>query len=53
MANQQDGHGSKQRILDFLLANIGRVISGDEIRAASGNVSECARRLRELRNEEG
>jgi hypothetical protein len=53
MADQRESHGSKQRILDFLLANIGRVVSGDEIRAASGNVSEWARRLRELRNEEG
>lgn len=45
--------GSKQHILDFLLANVGRVIEGDEIREASGNVSEWARRVRELRNEEG
>ncbi len=53
MTNPRESHGSKQRILDFLLANIGRIVSGDEIRAASGNVSEWARRLRELRNEEG
>lgn len=53
MAGQRESHGSRQRILDFLLANIGRIISGEEIRAASGNVSEWARRLRELRNEEG
>ena len=46
-------NGSKQRILEFLLANIGRVIEGDEIREASGNVSEWARRVRELRDEEG
>lgn len=46
-------HGSKQRILDFLLANVGRVIEGKEIQAASGNVSEWARRLRELRVEDG
>jgi len=45
--------GSKQRILEFLLANIGRVIEGEEIRHASGNVSEWARRVRELRDEEG
>lgn len=46
-------NGSKKRILDFLLANIGRVIEGEEIREASGNVSEWARRVRELRDEEG
>ena len=45
--------GSKQRILDFLLKNAGRVIHKDEIRRASGNASEWARRLRELRDEEG
>jgi hypothetical protein len=45
--------GSKAKVLYFLLANIGRVITSDEIREASGNASEWARRLRELRNEEG
>jgi hypothetical protein len=32
---------------------MGRVVTSDEIREASGNVSEWARRLRELRNEDG
>lgn len=45
--------GSKRRILDYLLDNIGRVLTSDEIREASGNVSEWARRVRELRDEEG
>jgi hypothetical protein len=45
--------GSRARILRFLLANIGRVIGKDEIRQASGNASEWARRLRELRDEFG
>lgn len=53
MAQQSGRKGSKQRILDFLLANIGRVIGGDELREASGNKSEWARRVRELRDEEG
>lgn len=48
-----DRNGSRRRILDFLLANIGRVIEGEEIREASGNVSEWARRVRELRDEDG
>ena len=46
-------NGSRKRILDFLLANIGRIIEGEEIREASGNVSEWARRVRELRDEDG
>lgn len=45
--------GSRARILEFLKANVGRLIDGDEIRAASGNASEWARRLRELRDEHG
>ncbi len=45
--------GAKWRILEFLLANMGRVIDGNEIREASGNTSEWARRVRELRTEEG
>ena len=43
MANK---NGSRQRILEFLLANVGRIIDGEEIREASGNVSEWARRVR-------
>ncbi|MGH8021189.1 MAG: HNH endonuclease [Opitutaceae bacterium] len=47
------GNGSKQRILDFLLANTGRVLQSQELQKASGGVSEWARRVRELRDEEG
>lgn len=45
--------GSRTRILHFLLSNLGRVVDKDEIRRASGNASEWARRLRELRDEYG
>ena len=45
--------GSKERILNYLLANIGRVLKSRDIREASGGASEWARRVRELRNEEG
>lgn len=42
--------GSKQHIRDFLLANIGKVVTSRQIHDAAGsNVSEWARRLRELR----
>lgn len=44
--------GSKAKLLDHFLANIGRVLSSDELREASG-ASEWGRRLRELRDEEG
>ena len=46
--------GSKERIRQFLRANVGRVISSKEIRDAAGpGVSEWARRVRELREDEG
>jgi hypothetical protein len=45
--------GSKQRILEFFLANIGIVVESRDIQAASGGAVEWARRVRELRNEEG
>jgi hypothetical protein len=45
--------GSKQLILEFFLKNIGKVLESREIQAASGGASEWARRVRELRNEEG
>lgn len=43
---------AKERIKRFLLANIGKVVTADQIREAAGR-SEWARRVRELRNEEG
>lgn len=46
--------GSKDRIRRFLLANVGNVVTSTQIRDAIGaEVSEWARRLRELRDEEG
>ena len=45
--------GSKERIRQFFLANIGRVVTSSQIRDASGdNVTEWARRVRELREDE-
>lgn len=51
--DQKKEKGSKQKILDFLLINIGRVISSKEIQEASGWAAEWARRVRELRDEQG
>src|SRR5271157_2583688 len=46
--------GSKERIRQFLLAHIGEVITSIQIRDAAGEeVSEWARRVRELREQEG
>lgn len=45
--------GARARLRAHFLSNIGRVMEADELRAVSGNISEWARRIRELRNEEG
>lgn len=46
--------GSKERIRQFLLAHIGQVVTSIQIRDAAGtSVSEWARRVRELREDEG
>ncbi len=45
--------GSKEGIRQFLLNNIGRVIESNELQAAAGGAGQYARRVRELRDEEG
>ncbi len=45
--------GSKKLILEFFLQHIGKVLESRQIQAASGGASEWARRVRELRNEDG
>ncbi len=43
----------RESILQYLLDHVGVVVTKDELRMASGNQSEWARRLRELRDEHG
>ncbi len=45
--------GSKQLILEFFLENIGVMLESRDIQQASGGAVEWARRVRELRNEDG
>ena len=45
--------GSKQLILQFFLQNIGKVLESKDIQQAGGVAVEWARRVRELRNEDG
>lgn len=45
--------GARSRLRDYILANVGRVLDTAELRKASGDASEWARRVRELRTEEG
>jgi HNH endonuclease len=45
--------GSKQLILEYFLRNTGKVLESRDIQAACGGAVEWARRVRELRNEDG
>lgn len=45
--------GARAKLRTHFLKNIGRVIDSDELRSVAGNISEWARRIRELRTEEG
>ncbi|MFP3558204.1 DNA mismatch endonuclease Vsr [Paraburkholderia sp. SIMBA_049] len=43
----------KDKVLEFLQANVGRPVTGEELRYVAGDKTEWARRVRELRTEEG
>jgi hypothetical protein len=45
--------GARTRLRAHFLANIGRVMDSEELKIISGSISEWARRVRELRDEEG
>ena len=45
--------GARGKLRSHFLANIGRVMDSEELRAVGDNQSEWARRVRELRTEEG
>jgi len=44
--------GSRVKLRTYILANIGKIMNSDELREVAGT-SEWARRVRELRDEEG
>lgn len=45
--------GARGKLRAYFLANVGRVMDSGELRAVANNQSEWARRIRELRTEEG
>jgi hypothetical protein len=45
--------GARAKLRAYFLANIGRIMDAAELRPIAGNTSEWARRVRELRTEEG
>jgi len=46
-------NGARAKLRKHFLANIGRVMNSEELREVAGGITEWARRVRELRNEEG
>lgn len=47
------GMGAKAKLRAYFLSNIGVVLNSSELQAVANNSAEWARRVRELRNEEG
>ena len=45
--------GARSLLRQHFLANLGRVLDSEELRDVAGGISEWARRVRELRTEEG
>lgn len=53
MSEKPAKYGAKKKLREHFLNNLGRVMDSDELREVADNQSEWARRIRELRNEEG
>jgi hypothetical protein len=45
--------GERVKLREHFLNNIGRIMDSDELREVAGGITEWARRVRELRSEEG
>jgi|SRR3989304_2709684 len=52
MAKIKNG-GARTKLREFFKANVGKVLEGNVLREVAGGISEWARRIRELRDEEG
>ncbi len=52
MAKANKGFGSKSKLRQFFLENVGKILDANALREIAGT-SEWARRVRELRNEQG
>jgi HNH endonuclease len=50
---RSSSQGARAKLRAHFLANLGKVMGSDELRVVSGEISEWARRIRELRDEEG
>ena len=50
---RQPSKGARARLRQYFLAHLGEVLEGETLREVAGGISEWARRIRELRTEEG
>ncbi len=50
---KDESKGARSKLRKHFLANIGRVMNTGELREVAGDITEWARRVRELRTEEG
>lgn len=53
MTEKKKSNGARAKLRQHFLANIGRIMDSEELRAIAGGISEWGRRVRELRTEEG
>jgi hypothetical protein len=44
---------ARKKLRAYFLSNLGKKLTSDDLRIAAGNITEWARRVRELRSEEG
>lgn len=51
--NKNAAQSARTKLREYFLNNIGRIMDTKELRAVAGGISEWARRVRELRTEEG
>jgi len=50
---EKKGSGARAKLRQHFLIHIGRIMDSEELRTVAGGISEWARRVRELRTEEG
>ncbi|NTZ20461.1 HNH endonuclease [Paenibacillus sp. JMULE4] len=53
MARGTRGNGAKAKLRKYFLEHVGEVLDSDTLKTVADGASEWARRIRELRNEEG
>ncbi|MBB3109096.1 5-methylcytosine-specific restriction endonuclease McrA [Paenibacillus phyllosphaerae] len=53
MKKSARGQGAKAKLREYFIANVGQILESTTLQQVAGGSSEWARRIRELRNEQG